>query len=255
MSTEIIRILVPSDDQDINAISIAFSYAEKIRELKKGEDCEVVLFAPGKDSLKFTTLSSTLGEKNAKTLHDGGSIALPSGIRMRAETIRTLKWLSKPSIVISVYSDQKMLDQIDSTKNVIGIIAVPHAPDALEAWQQTWSPIVHGAATEQPTKKLLNDPLFEQALVSLTASINLSHKVLNPRDKESTEQTLRILRAKGHKEEPENIRSWAIKHSWHPKAADELEKLAQRILSMASKPRMSDPELAQRKYDYWRTKI
>jgi hypothetical protein len=254
MSTEIIRILVPNNDQGINAISMALSYANTVCELKKSEDQEVVIFAPGKASLKFTTLSAALGEKNAKTLHDGGHVVLPSGIRMRAETIRTLKWLNKPSIIISVYSDQKMLDQIDSTKNVIGIIAVPHAPDALKAWQLTWSPIEHGAAAEQPAKKLLNDPLFEQALVSLTACINLSHQVLHPSDKESTEQTLRILRAKGHKEEPENIRSWAIKHSWHPKAADELEKLAQRILSLTSKPKLPNPELAQRKYDYWRSK-
>lgn len=252
MST--IRVLIPGDDQSEEIIALAFSYADEICKLSQGKVQEAILFVPVKDSIKCTTLTSALGESDAKKLHDGELVALPSGVPIRLETIRTLRWVNKPSVLISIYSDQKMLDQVDSTNNLFAIVAVPHAPEALERWRKTWSATVHGIqkASAQP---LISDPIVEQALVSLTNGINLSHSLLNPRDKEHTEKTLRILRANGHIEKPENLRSWSIKNGWQPKAADEFEKLATRILSLKSKPRLPDPEVAKRIYDYWCSKV
>lgn len=251
---EPIRVLVPGDDQSEDAISLAILYADEICKLKQGAVQEAILFVPGKESVRFTTISTAIGEKNAKKLHDGGVVLLPTGVPMRLETIRTLKWISKPSVLISVYSDRKMLDQVDSTKKLVGIVAVPHVPDALEQWQRTWSPTVHGQSKQSPTK-LIGDPVLEQALVSLTHSVNLSHSVLNPRDKEHSDNTLRILRVYGHSDEPENIRLWAIKNGWQPKAADELEKLAHKVFSLKSKPRLQNPEVAKRTYDHWCSKV
>jgi len=225
---ETIRVLIPGDDQSVDAISLSLSYANEICKLSEGAVQEAILFVPGKDSVKFTTLSAALGERNAKQLHDGGVVVLPFGTPMRLETIRTLRWVTKPSVLIAVYSDQKMLDQIDSVKNLFGVVAVPHIPEALEKWEKTWSPTIHGAP-KQSTRRLIVDSVFEQALISLTSSINLSHSLLNPRDKEHADRTLRILRANDHSEKPENIRSWAVKNGWHPKAADELEKLATKM--------------------------
>ncbi len=251
---ETIRVLIPGDDQSVDAISLAFSYANEICKLSKGAVQEAILFVPGKSSVKFTTLSAALGERSTKTLHDGGTITLPSGIPMRLETVRTLRWAVKPSVLISVYSDQKMLDQVDSVKNLLGVVAVPHIPEALEKWEKTWSPTIHGAL-KQPAQKLIVDPIVEQALISLTHSINLSHSLLNPRDKEHADRTLRILRVNNHAESSENLRSWAVKNGWHPKAADELEKLATKVQSLKSKPRLPDPEVAKKTYEYWCSKI
>ncbi|MFP5446565.1 MAG: hypothetical protein ACLGIY_23830, partial [Betaproteobacteria bacterium] len=137
-----IRVLVPDDDQSEEGINLAFGYADEICKWSQGRVQEAILFVPGKDSVKYTTLASALGEKSAKKLHDGGVVALPSGVPMRLETVRTLRWVAKPSVLISVYSDQKMLDQVDSIKNLLGIVAVPHIPGALEGWKRTWSPAV-----------------------------------------------------------------------------------------------------------------
>lgn len=251
---EPIRVLIPGDDQSEEAISLAIGYADEICKLKQGTVQEAILFVPGKESVRFTTISTAIGEKNAKKLHDGGVVLLPTGIPLRLETIRTLKWISKPSVLISIYSDQRMLDQVDSTKNLVGIVAVPHVSDALEQWERTWSPTVHGQV-KQPPPKLISDPILEQALLSLTHSVNLSHGALNSLDKEHSDNTLRILCVHGHCDEPRNIRSWAIKNGWQPKAADELEKLAQKIYSLKSKPRLRNPEVAQRTYDYWCSKV
>lgn len=249
-----IRVLIPGDNQSEEVITLAFGYADEICKLSQGKVQEAILFVPGKDSVKYTTLTSALGERNAKKIHDGGVVALPSGVPMRLETIRTLRWVTKPSVLISIYSDQKMLDQVDSIKNLFGIVAVPHIPEALEGWRKTWSPTVHGVP-KQSAQALISDPIVEQALLSLTHGINLSHSLLNPRDKEHADRTLRILRANGHVEKPENLRSWAIKNGWHPKAADEFEKLAIKVLALKSKPRLPDPDVAKRTYDYWCSKV
>lgn len=248
-----IRVLIPSDGQSEKAISHAFGYADEIYKLSQGKVQEVILFVPGKDSVKHTTLTSVLGERNAKKLRDGNVVALPSGVPMRLETIRTLRWVTKSSVLISIYSDQKMLDQVDSINDLFGIVAVPHIPEALDEWQKTWSPIVLGIP-KQSAQTLIGDPIVEQALLSLTSSINLSNSLLNPCDKEHSNRTLRILRANGHAEKPENLRSWAIKNGWHSRAADELEKLAIKVLSLKSKPRLPDPDVAKRTYDYWCSK-
>ncbi|QWT44898.1 hypothetical protein [Azospira inquinata] len=249
-----IRVLIPGDDQSEEVIALAFGYADEICKLSQGKVQEAILFVPGKDSVKYTTLTSALGERNAKKLHGGGVVALPSGVPMRLESIRTLRWVTKPSVLISIYSDQKMLDQVDSIKNLFGIVAVPHVPEALEGWQKTWSPTVHGVP-KQSAQTLISDPIVEQALRSLTHGINLSHSLLNPRDKEHADRTLRILRANDHVEKPENLRAWAIKNGWHPKAADEFEKLAIKVLSLKSKPRLQDLDVAKRTYDYWCSKV
>lgn len=250
---ETIRVLIPGGDENIDEISLAFSCVNEICGLSNGLVAEIILFVPGKDSIKFTSISSVLGESNAKTLHDKGVIAFSSGVPMRLETIRTFRWVTKPSVLIAVYSDQKMLDQVDSAKNLFGIVAVPHVPDALEKWEKTWSPIIPGAP-KQSEQRLIVDPVFEQALISLTNSINLSHSVLNSCDKEHTDRTLRILRANDHVEKPENLRSWAVKNGWHPKAADELEKMAAKVQSLKSKPRLPDPDVAKKTYEYWCSK-
>lgn len=247
-----IRVLIPSDDQ--KAEVIAFGYADEICKLSEGFIQEAILFVPGKENIQYTSLSTALGEKNTKKLHTGGTINLPCGIPMRLETIRTLRFVTKPSVLISVYSDQKMLDQVDPIKNLYGIVAIPYIPEALEKWRKTWSPTVHGTA-EQPTEKLINDPIFEQALIELTHGVNLSHTLLNPRDKEHANTTLRILHTKGHIEAPTNIRSWAIKNGWHPKAANELEALALKVLALKSKPRLPNPEVAQHTYNYWCSRV
>lgn len=247
-----IRVLIPCDDQ--KAELIAFNYANEICKLSKGLIQEAILFIPGKENIRFTTLSAALGEATAKKLLAGDTFSLPCGIPMRLETIRTLKFVTKPTVLISVYSDQEMLDQVDPITNLFGIVAIPHIPDALEKWQKTWSPVVHGEV-EQSAEKLIKDPIFEQALIALTHGVNLSHALLNPRDKEHSNTTLRILHNKGHREAPTNIRSWAIKNGWHPKAANELEALASKTLALKSKPRLENPEVAKNTYEYWCSKV
>ena len=245
-----IRVLVPGDDLDHDAIGNAIGLAIELSKKDAREIDGVVIFIPSKAQIKRSSLETVLGEKIASSLYKGNPVKLHSNVSLSAETIRTFRSTYKRYIVVAVYADQKMMDQLDGMNNLHTIIAVPHLPNALDGWKKTWSPSVLG---EQVSKedKIINDVVIESALSSLTNTINLSHSILNPRDKEHADNTIRILRRNKHTEDSSNVRAWAVKNGWHPKAADELEKLWIKIFSLKNTPKIKDPAQAKRSYDYW----
>jgi hypothetical protein len=248
------RILIPADDQDTVAIRVALTYAVDICQKSNGAVKDAILFLPGKDLVGSSTLTTVIGNANAKTLAKGNPLLLATGVQVLLHTPKTLGNIVSPSVLIAVYADQQMMDLVDTKHNLLAIVAVPHLHDALDQWNSTWTPTVHGEATRAP-QQLIDDPVFEQALVALSGGINLSNALLNPRDKDHAETTLRILRANGHAQDPTQIRSWAIRHRWHPKAADELRQLAIKVQSLKGKPKLADAEQAARSYAFWRSKI
>lgn len=245
----VIRVIVPDEKQDQASIIQAFRYVKEICEKKAGLIQEIVLFIPTKTQVRHTDLANALGDKVSRTLENGGSVELISGIPMKLETIKTLRWFARPTVVLCAYADQKMLDQVDGLSNVEGVVALPFVPDALSGWAATWNPLLHGKEQVAP-RALVADPLFEQALLSITRSVNLSHSVLSATDKNYADKVLRILRVKGHSADLDNVRAWVIQHGWRPSAADEFVKLAARVADLKTKPRVDAEEVA-RLYKYW----
>lgn len=93
--------------------------------------------------------------------------------------------------------------------------------------------------------------MVERALESLTKSVNLANGMLTAPDAERTDETLSILRAKGHVLDPAAIRSWAIRAGWRLKAADELMRKAERMHKRTTKPTLARINNAQARYDRW----
>lgn len=246
-----IRILIPGN-LDNDSISNAISVANKLCKQYAETVHDVILFIPSRKNILGTTLTSILGESVSKRLHKGEAVRLPCGKGIRLETIRTLTREFKKSIVVAIYADNKMMDQADSMKNLFAIVAVPHMEGALEGWKRTWSPFVFGEE-KSDDEVLVSDPVIESALSSLTSLINLSHTILNQTDKEHTETIIRILRRYKHIEDSSNVRAWAVKHQWHPKAADELKRIWDKIYSLKNKPNISDLETAKHRYEYWKS--
>jgi len=248
-----IRILVPGDDLDNGAIGNAIAIVNELCQQRK-EVHDVILFVPSKQNILNTSLTTVLGESVAKRLYKGESVRLPCGKYLRLETIRTFKREFNKSIVVAIYSDEKMMDQVDPMSTLLAIVAVPHMHGALDNWKLTWSPLVFGE--HQPDDKaLLNDSLVESALSSLTNTINLSHTILNPRDKEHVENTVRILRKNNHTEDSSSVRAWAVKNGWHPKTADEFKAIWDRIYSLKNKPKIADLDTAKRRYEHWKSNV
>lgn len=245
-----VRIVIPIDSDDPEAWSYAAGYADAIAKQAASDVRDVVLLTHTKQQLKHTSLASHMGEAAAKALLAGRTLSLPSGHQLRHATLQTLRGSGRGSVFIAYYADDGMLETIDGLAGVAGVVAVPWVADQIDGWTARWNPAVHGQKAAAPAA-LITDSVVEKALAALSGWINLSHSVMNPRDKEHANETLRILRAKGHVFEPDKIKSWAIRAGWKPGAADELAKLAVRIGALKSKPSLNGYHDPQGKYDRW----
>ncbi|WP_339560674.1 hypothetical protein [Pseudomonas sp. EA_65y_Pfl1_P113] len=75
--------------------------------------------------------------------------------------------------------------------------------------------------------------------------------VLNASDDDHAKRLLRILRSRNHQEPAENIKLWAIKNGWLPKAAERLETLAEKTFALRAKPKLDNPAHAEQLYLRW----
>ncbi|WP_265535355.1 hypothetical protein [Pseudomonas saponiphila] len=54
-----------------------------------------------------------------------------------------------------------------------------------------------------------------------------------------------------HQESAENIKLWANKNSWLPKAPEQLETSAKKTFALRSKPKFDNPAHAEQSYQRW----
>lgn len=230
-----IRVVVPIDCHDPSAWQTALAYAQEIGANTRPPAREYILLTHTKSQLKQTSLGNHVGLATTNALLANQSISVAGGGHLRHATLQTLRSSTQQAVVIAYFADDNMMEKIDGLAGAIGVVVVPEFSGYVENWSARWTPIVHG---QQPTSpvKLLSDTVVEKALQGLSSRVNLSNAVINTRDKQHANETLRILRAKGHTLEADKIKSWAIQNSWQLKAADELAKLAAKIQALSSKP-------------------
>lgn len=245
---DIFRVLVPLDSHSTEAFQVALAYANTICE--KTGAADIILLTHTKNQLDHTSLSRLLGDRAVRALGKG-PVPLSSGVRLHTETMRTLRWPPRNSVLVVYYAETSILDLADGTRNVVGVVAVPDVPGEADDWVKRWGAIVHGEERKAPAP-LIEDPVVVRALDNLTRMVNLSTGIGHPRDKEFADQTLRILRAKGHADPTPHIRSWAIRKGWKPEHAVKLEALSRKIWELKGKPSLANFYNAQERYDRWR---
>ncbi|MCK8465200.1 hypothetical protein MUY35_15175 [Aliiroseovarius sp. S1339] len=246
--TNTIRVLVPIDSHDKNALQTALAYAKKICEQENFSD--VVLLTHTKNQLTQTSLSGFLGKAVVQTLAKG-TASLSGGIKLHAETMRTMSQSARKSVVLVYYAEQSILDFVDGLHNIGGVVVVPEFEGEADDWSQRWGVVVHGEKRQEPAT-LIEDQTVVKALETLTQIVNLSTGLGNPRDKEHANTVLRILRAKGHADPSPHIKSWAIQHGWRPKDGLALEELSRKIWNLKSKPSLSGFYNVEERYQSWR---
>lgn len=246
--TNTIRVLVPIDSHDKNALQTALAYARKICEQENFSD--VVLLTHTKNQLTQTSLSGFLGKAVVQTLAKG-TASLSGGIKLHAETMRTMSQSARKSVVLVYYAEQSILDFVDGLHNIGGVVVVPEFEGEADDWSQRWGVVVHGEKQQEPAT-LIEDQTVVKALETLTQIVNLSTGLGNPRDKEHANTVLRILRAKGHADPSPHIKSWAIQHGWRPKDGLALEELSRKIWNLKSKPSLSGFYNVEKRYQSWR---
>ena len=212
---------------------------------------EVILLTHTKDQLKFTSLASALGDALAKALGNGSAVSLPSGANLRHATKQTVSPWLRNVVVVVAYGEARILDFVDGLTGAAGVVVVPDLPNSANHWIERWNPTVLGQEP-QPAATLIADRIVEVALETITKMSNLSHAVMNPRDKEFAKEVLRILKAKGHTLEPERICTWAIREGWQPKAAQELANVAQKVANLKARPSLSGIHDPNGRYDRWK---
>lgn len=248
---EITRIVVPEDSQLRSAWDLALAYSKAICERSSPPVQDVVLLVHTKRQFEGTVLEHHVGTTLARTLAKGGQVSLPWNATLRLATIQTIRIPSRRSVVVAFFADERLLEVVDGLSHVEGVVAVPDLPDGAAQWAERWTAIVHGQAPRQDAR-LIDDQVFEKGLKTITDGVNLSHGVMNPRDKGFANEILRILRAKGHQADPEKIKSWAIRNGWKPSAASELAALSRKIASLKSKPSLAGFHNPEGRYANWK---
>jgi hypothetical protein len=244
------RIVVPIDCQDPRAWETAFALAGSIGAKSPTSGTEYILLTHAKSQLGQTSLGNHIGLDCARALLANKKIGVNGGGVLRHATLKTLSGAPRKAVIIAYFADDKMMEIIDSLAGLIGVVAVPEFDGDIDSWIARWTPDIYGRKPAVPVE-LITDPVVEAALQSLSRQVNRSNTVMVSRDKESANEVLRILRAKGHMLDANNIKSWAIKNGWKNKAADELGQLSNKIQALKSKPSLSKFHDPEGKYDRW----
>ncbi|MBN8807814.1 MAG: hypothetical protein J0I47_06215 [Sphingomonas sp.] len=245
------RVVVPIDDSDPQSLKIALGYAQILADNASPKAGKVILLTHTKAQMQSSSLASHLGAQATKALSGGKPVRLNGDLMLQHETMQTLRYGANNAVIVVFYAEDKILDFVDGLAGVAGVVAVPWPLDGAKGWTDRWTPRVHGQPVQAPAP-LLTDPVIEQALRSLSRMVNLSHGVMNPRDKQHAEETLRILRAKGHSAPGDRIKSWAVREGWKPGAAEELAKLAGRIFALKTKPSLAAFHEPDARYARWK---
>ncbi len=242
------RVLVPLDSQEVEAFQTALAYGDAI--CKKTDAADIILLTHTKHQLDHTSLSRFLGDRTVRALSKG-PVSMQSGVRLHSETVRTMRTPSRNSVVIVYYAEIGILDLVDGFRNIAGVVAVPDVPREAAEWARRWGVLIHGKE-RQDAPELISDMTVVRALESLTMMVNLSTGLGHPRDKEYANETLRILRAKGHVDPTSQIKSWAIRKGWRPDDSAALETLSGKIWSLKNKPSLATFYNANERYARWR---
>ncbi len=242
------RILVPVDSYDPSSWAIALQYAKVICEADERAP-KVALIVHTMQQISSTSLSGFLGERQAKALKSRKPLSFEGGT-LRLETMKTMPSIMRDTVAIVFYADEQLIDKVEDVNGLNGIVAVPWVAGELDSWASRWGAVVHGEE-QRPQAKIIEDPVVEKALVQLVQMVNSSTGIGHPRDKTKANETLRILRAKGHQIDAASIRSWVLQRGWKSHQADDLGALAAKVGALKNKPRLTDYHDPEGRYGRW----
>ena len=109
------------------------------------------------------------------------------------------------------------------------ICAIPWAEGDLAEWKRAWNPV--DPRTDEPVgvTPVTPSPLVEQALASLTATVNMSTGIHHPSDERAAKRLFKALYLSGERLDETEIRTWTLSHDWAPRHAEHLAQLVGKI--------------------------
>lgn len=219
------RYLIENHGPDQDVIKTAFAEAFKI--CTQSGISEITLLVPIKGQFPNTVVAKFLGVKVAKALSKGKLVKIANGFSMNLESLATFSPHKTYGMVIGLYLPQKGQNTLDSISSAQAIVLLPWTEEEGKAWLSVWDATVLGKSTWQVQQTTFPAGV-NSALLRLTHGINLSTGLAHPSDKEAAKRVLSDIKQSGHRLAPDDIRKWAIRNNWAPKAAEDLGNLAKR---------------------------
>jgi hypothetical protein len=174
-------------------------------------------------------ISDVIGEEAVKSLKRTGSCFL-QGKELLLVTERKPIYSGDNLPIVVFFPTTKFLDQMDSIPNISAILVVPWIMKEVELWIKTWNATELGKP-KQKKKPLISNKVVEQALRSLTLSVNVSTGITHPLDRSRAIQTFEILRDAGEMFSPDEVKAWLIAEGgWKATHAQEVAEIAQKVL-------------------------
>lgn len=179
------------------------------------------LHVPGLDNLQ--SLGHIIANINAIAKN---RVFTLNGVRIDIATLRTGQ---VRGAVLALWTDDKILQGIEDRWMPPAICAIPWNGKDIDKWVAAFGPTEIRTGSI-PATTTMSNPTVEEALKSLTSSVNLSTGLGHPSDHDAAVWTFRALKDAGETFSPEEVRAWAAAHNWRLKDAEELADFAQRVL-------------------------
>jgi hypothetical protein len=213
---------VRSEGPDPESVKKAFSW------LVKNSKPRGFLAVHGYGNLEGV-IQDVIGDAAVKALR-AGRLTISSAV-IELVTERKLIYDARNSPLAAFYPNSRFLDQLDSIANISVMLVVPWNFAEVEPWIRARSAIELGAPVTEQTGPTLQSRVVERALESLTAVVNLSTGITDPRDRASAVQIFEILRNGGEPFTPEAVKTWLVsKEGWKATHAQEVAEVAKKVL-------------------------
>lgn len=223
-----VSVYIKSQGPNIQAIKKGLSWLISI--CNSTQKCNALLAFLGKSQFR-RVMSEVIDERVVKALAKGERIKLPNSpveLSLLTERQRFYSW---DGPVLAIYPTKKLLDKIDGLFGVTHILVVPWYLEEIQFWIDTWSAHELGSPPPKAKKRLVSNPVVEEALRSLTARVNVSTGLSHPLDKASAIDLFKRLKAEGEYFDPNEVRAWLVAEgNWKPEHADEVAKVAKGII-------------------------
>lgn len=195
--------------------------------------CKALIAIPVKKSILSGVISQVIGKQGVKSLAMGNKVKFC----VNNKTLEISLLIEKQNIyewkgpILAVYPNKKLLDKIDGLYGVTHVLIVPWSREEVEFWINRWSACDLDNPSSPRRREILSNKVVEEALKSLTNTVNLSTGISHPNDREKAINLFMRLKQAGEIFNPEEIRDWLIAESgWNPQYADGVKDVAEKVL-------------------------
>lgn len=194
-----------------------------VREARE-QDLSCAVIVPSVDAI--SNLERAIGRDAAEFAKRDRHFVL-EGVQVQVFTDRTCPG-AFAGLLLVPWANGAMVGSAEECRPA-AICAMPWGEDDLDDWKRAYDPIDVRTGEPLGEAQVELTPLVAQALISLTASVNLSTGIHHPSDARRVRQLLKALYIAGEPLVPAEIRTWALAHGWETRHAEALAELAGKI--------------------------